>query len=256
MKSRLVVTSIDQTIEGKKVFENIEVPAAVKDTQATNKKYVDDQMSGLKTEQTNFVKKSGDTMTGPLIVPKDSHPVQGDLNKVISYEVQREIFLSKKEGGQMSQLIDMNNNFMENLKTPTENDHAVNKNYVDAKISGIKIPPSVDVSPYLKIDGTTDMQGNLDMGGNKIENVGTPLSHENDAAVNVMLFNRELNPFIANVVKTITNQYKKYVDDSHVSPSGSQKDVFRYLMEDADQSSSENNIQVIGIELILPIAHI
>ena len=81
------------------------------------------------------------------------------------------------------------------------------------------IPPAVDVSQYLKIDGTTDMQGNLDMGGNKIENVGTPLSHENDAAVNVMFFNRELNNSNSNLVKTITNQYKKYVDDSHISPS-------------------------------------
>ena len=46
-------------------------------------------------------KKSGDTMTGPLVVPKDNYPVKGDLNKVISYEAQREIFLSKKEGGRM-----------------------------------------------------------------------------------------------------------------------------------------------------------
>ena len=59
-KSSVVVTSIDQTVEGKKVFKNIEVPAAVKDTQAVNKKYVDDELSGL-------VKKSGDAMTGPLI---------------------------------------------------------------------------------------------------------------------------------------------------------------------------------------------
>ena len=55
LKSSILVSSIEQTIEGKKVFENIEVPAAVRDTNATNKKYVDDQISGLKTEQTNFV---------------------------------------------------------------------------------------------------------------------------------------------------------------------------------------------------------
>ena len=66
------------------------------------------------------------------------------------------------------------------------------------------------------------------MGGYKIENVGTPLTDENDTAVNVMFFNRELNASDANLVKTITNQYKKYVDDSRVSPSSSQKDVFRY----------------------------
>ena len=52
-------------------------------------------------------------MTGALIVPKVSYPVQGDLNKVINYDTQRENFLSKKEGGQMDQPIDMNNNYIE-----------------------------------------------------------------------------------------------------------------------------------------------
>ena len=130
LKSSLLVSSIEQTVKGKRVFE-VEVPAAVKDTQATNRKYVDDQISGLKTEQTNFVKKSGDTMTGDLIISKVSYPVQGDLNKVINYDTQRDIFLSKK-GGQMSQPIDMNNSFIENLKTPTANDHAATKGYTDS----------------------------------------------------------------------------------------------------------------------------
>ena len=103
MKSSILVSSIEQTIEHKKVFENIEVPAAVRDTQATNKKYVDDEIAKLRADQSsiytsNLVKKAGDTMTGPLIVPKVSYPVQGDLNKVINYDTQRDIFfLSKKK---------------------------------------------------------------------------------------------------------------------------------------------------------------
>ena len=36
-------------------------------------------------------------MTGPLIVPKVSYPVQGDLNKVINYDTQRDIFYRKKK---------------------------------------------------------------------------------------------------------------------------------------------------------------
>ena len=131
LKSSILVSSIEQTIEGKKVFNSVEVPAAVKDTQATNEKYVDERVSVLRTEHTNFVKKSGDTTTGPLIVQKESYPIQGNLNKVINYDTQRDIFFSKKEGGQMSQPIDMNNNFIENLKTPTATDHGVNKGYVD-----------------------------------------------------------------------------------------------------------------------------
>ena len=116
--------------------------------------------------------------------------------------------------------------------TPKLGNSAVNRNYVAKQLD-------------TKLDKT--FKADLDMGGYKIENVGTPLTNENDTAVDVMFFNRELNASNANLVKTITNQYKKYVDDSHVSPSRSQKDVFRYLMEDANESSSENNIQVAGI---------
>ena len=43
-KSSIVVTSIDQTIEGKKIFSDIEVPQPVRDNQARNKKYVDDKI--------------------------------------------------------------------------------------------------------------------------------------------------------------------------------------------------------------------
>ena len=136
LKSSIVVTSIDQTIEGTKLFTgNIEVPTAVTEGQATNKKYDDDalcKVSGVDTS--DLVKKSCNTMTGPLIVPLEPYPVRGNLNKVnkvISYETQREIFLSKKEGGRMSQLIDKGGFAVENLKTPTAIDHAVNKGYLE-----------------------------------------------------------------------------------------------------------------------------
>ena len=127
LKSSILVSSIEQTVEGKKVFRNIEAPKATKDTHAVNKKYVDNEFWG----HAGFVLKSGDTMSRDLIIPKESYPIQGDLNKVINYSAQRDIFLLKKEGGQMSQPIDMNNNFIENLKTPTANDPATNKSYVD-----------------------------------------------------------------------------------------------------------------------------
>ena len=155
--------------------------------------------------------------------------------------------MSKKEGGRMEQAIDMNNHHIENLKAPTANDHGVNKGYVDTLTSGLQIPPAVDTTQFLKLDGTTPLKADLDMGGHQIPNLGTPQTHDNDHAVNVGFFNQELNASNANLVKTMTSQFKKYVDDSQVAPSGSQKDVFRYLMQDANQSSSESNIIVQGI---------
>ena len=209
-KSSIVVTSIEQTNEGNKIFNSIEVPDATNAKNPITKKQLDGIIEkkgnhiamkgymrmGNKTiynlgnpinnsDAVNLgylksfaVKKSGDTMSGSLIVPKDSYPVQGDPNKVISYEAQREIFMSKKEGGRMEQPIDMGGFAIENLPAPTVNDHATNKSYVDSKI-----PPAVDTSQFLKLDGTKDMTGNLGMGGNKIKNVGTPSI--NSVATNV-----------------------------------------------------------------------
>ena len=217
-KSSVVVTSIDQTIEGKKIFNNIHVNNPTLDTQASNKKYVD----------TNFVAKSGDTMLGPLIVQKDDYPVQGNLNKVISYEAQREIFLSKKEGGKMEQAIDMNGFSIDNLPLPTDSDHACSKGYVDNNflkvgsdmdmrghsIKYLKFDKSdsaavrvaelnskadkSDLDDYLKLDGTKAMMGSLNMNNNRITRLPHPqladepvtrkfLAHTNTLFYNVFL---------------------------------------------------------------------
>ena len=75
-----------------------------------------------------------------------------------------------------------------------------------------------------------------------------PTTHEDDAAINVEFFNSELNASNLNLSTQITTAYKKYVNESHITPSGHfGENAFRYLMEDADESSSENNISVSGI---------
>ncbi|MCV6577190.1 MAG: hypothetical protein OIF58_15810, partial [Cohaesibacter sp.] len=134
--------------------------------------YVDNKIQELVIDHSNFVARSGDTMTGSLIVPKDNYPVQGDLNKVISYEAQREIFLSKKEGGRMEQPIDMGGFTIENLKSPTAADHATSKVYVDNKVNS-KADTS-DLDDYLKLDGTKAMMGGLNMNNNRITRLPDP----------------------------------------------------------------------------------
>ena len=89
-----------------------------------DKKYVDD-------ENATFVKKTGDTLSGDLILVHDSYPVQGHTNKAVSYETQREIFLSRKESFPMQADINMNNNFIQNVATPTSSHQGANKGYCD-----------------------------------------------------------------------------------------------------------------------------
>ena len=49
----------------------------------------------------------------------------------MSYETQREIFLSRKESFPMETDINMNNNFLQNVATPTTSHQGANKGYCD-----------------------------------------------------------------------------------------------------------------------------
>ena len=270
-KSSVVVTSIDQTIEGKKVFHDIEVPKPTLDNQASNKKYVDNKIQALVIDHSNFVARSGDTMTGSLIVPKDNYPVQGDLNKVISYEAQREIFLSKKEGGRIEQPIDMGGFTIENLKSPTAADHATSKVYVDNKVNS-KADTS-DLDDYLKLDGTEAMTGNMNMNNNRIVRLpdpqlaDEPVTRKFLTQTNTLFYNNFLdldgNAQMRGNIKMNNNHItgltnppnaddqatnKKYVDDNiskaNIEPSHTPKNVFQYLMNDVNEWSTEYNVKV------------
>ena len=199
-KSELMVTSVEQTVTGKKVFENIEVHDPTSNNQAANKSYADTKLS-----------LTGGTMTGDLILPHHNYPIPGNTNKVINYESQREIFLSRRESFPMQADINMNNNFIQNIATPTlshqvtnkgycdynflnrqkggvlmgplsmnRNDlfeipapkygnSAVNKNYVDGEIT------KIDTTQFVKKVGDT-MTGVLNMNGNQIIQLKEPVS--------------------------------------------------------------------------------
>ena len=204
-KSELMVTSVEQTVMGKKVFENIEVHDPTSNNQAANKSYADTKLS-----------LTGGTMTGDLILPHHNYPIPGNTNKVINYESQREIFLSRQESFPMLADINMNNNFIQNIATPTsshqatnkgycdynflsrqkggvlmsslsmnQNDlfeipapkygnSAVNKNYIDTEIT--KVHQNLDLTPFLRKDGQRAMTGSLNMNGNQIIRLKEPVS--------------------------------------------------------------------------------
>ena len=280
LKSSIMVTSIDQTIEGKKIFHDIQVPTPTIDGHASNKAYVDNEISNA-IDNFNYVEKSGDTMIGPLIVPKDNYPIQGDLNKVISYETQREIFLSKKEGGKMLQPIDMNGFSIDNLTFPTSSDQACSKGYLDTELNH-KVNIS-DLNDYMRIDGSRSMTGTINMNNNRITNLPSPyLSTEpatKDYVTTVMnhlpslfldrqgkssmLGNLNMNNHKISNVKTPSNDdestNKKYVDSqiskANIKPSHNLKNAFKYLMDDVNEWSSEYNIKVLSFSDLAESPH-
>ena len=180
-----------------------------------DKDYVDFEITKQNALINNtFVKKTGDQMNGDLILPHDSYPVGGNTNKAISYESQREIFLSRQESFPMQADINMNNNFIQNIATPTSSHQVTNKGYCDYNflnrqsggvlmgplsmnrndLTGIpdtpkfgysavnknyvdaKIP-SVDSTQFVKKAGDR-MNGDLDMDSHFVKNVGINLSDD------------------------------------------------------------------------------
>ena len=258
----------DYDMQNKKL---VNVEKGTNNDDVVTKSQLDSEIAKIPSaDTTQFVKKTGDTMTGSLVVPKDNYPVQGNLNKVISYELQREIFLSKKEGGSMLQSLDMNNHFITNIKDPVNSDHGVNKKYVDNQLAK-KLDKGAEIDMknksiinlnfstnqrdaacvefvnyrlsetqknYLKLDGTTSMSGDLNLNNNKIVNLQTD-SKNSKSAVNVELMENEITG--------LRNLVTQKIHESHIINSGQKKDAFRYLMENDDESSSESNIQVLGI---------
>ena len=310
-KSELMVTSVEQTVTGKKVFENIEVHDPTSNNQAANKSYADTKLS-----------LTGGTMTGDLILPHHNYPIPGNTNKVINYESQREIFLSRQESFPMQADINMNNNFIQNIATPTsshqvtnkgycdynflnrqkggvlmgplsmnQNDltgipntpkfgySAVNKNYVDGEISKIL---GTDTSPFLKIDGSRAMTGNLDMGDHSIQKVGDPANSDDVATKNYV--DAEIGyistPFlkidgsramtgilnmnthkISNVVNpefdtdVVNKQYlENKLIESHLQPSGP-SNIFHFLMNDTSKFSSIREIIIGSFSDVEKVAH-
>ena len=182
-----------------------------------DKDYVDFEITKQNALINNtFVKKTGDQMNGDLILPHDSYPVEGNTNKAISYETQREIFISRKETFPMETDINMNNNFIQNVATPTSSHQATNKGYCDynflsrqkgGRIMGslsmnqndlfeipapkygnsatnknyvdteiTKVHQNLDLTPFLRKDGQRAMTGSLNMNGNQIIRLKEPVS--------------------------------------------------------------------------------
>ena len=258
----------DYDMENKKL---VNVKQGTNNNDVVTKSQLDSEIARIPSvDATQFVKKTGATMNGDLILQPQPYPIHGNTDKAISYNTARNIFLSKKEGGSMLQSLDMNNHFITNIKDPVNSDHGVNKKYVDNQlakkldkdttidmkdnaITNVKFPVNQkDVATveyitqritnsqknYLKLDGTTSMSGDLNLNNNKIINLQTD-SKNSKSAVNVELMENEITD--------LRNLVTQKIHESQIINSGQKKDAFRYLMENDDESSSELNIQVLGI---------
>ena len=245
----IIIDQTNQTINGVKTFSR--AITMTQEGSANNHLVTKGYVDGHSTNA-NYLKVDGSVaMSGDLNM--NEQRVKNTLDPTDEQDTVNKRYLESqltdylKRNGQSPMTFDLNMNSYKivNLEDPNNDGDATNKKYVKDEIAKI---PSIDTSNFLKKDGSVAMTGNLNMATNKITNLGTPSTNEDDAAINVGFFNSELNTSNQNLSTQITTAYKKYVNESHVTPSGHfGENAFRYLMEDADESSSENNISVSGI---------
>ena len=264
-KSEVMVTSVEQTVTGKKVFENIEVHDPTSNNQATNKHYVDHnflnritggQIGGdldmrgntikyLKLDNTESaaarvaelnlkLNRSGDKMDGDINM--NNNFIQNIATPTTSHQGVNKgycdyNFLNRQKGGVIMGPLSMNRNDLIGIPdTPKYGYSAVNKNYVDGEIGKIA---SVDTTQLIKKDGSVPMAADLDMGTHKISNVVNP---EFDTDV-------------------VNKQYlENKLIESHLQPSGP-SNIFHFLMNDTSKFSSIREIIIGSFSDVKKVAH-
>ena len=181
-------------------------------------------------------------------------------DSLVSFEEVNENFLSRQEEFPMQTQLNMNHNSITNLKDPEFGGEAATKKYVDDIEN--KLLSDVALELIKKID-----IGEIDMKGERIINLGNPL-HSSDA-INTTYLHSFMSAYLNTDGGTMEGQIdmnnnkiinlpeptsakdaatKDFVEKSHVSQSGLQKNVFLYQMTDVNESSSESNITVTGIK--------
>ena len=206
--------------------------------------------------------------------------VDGKLNTKADKSVLSQYI--KRDGSvQMVGNLQMNGKRITGLSNvPYYNGEATNKRYVDTKLNDKANKSDLnnkadksDLDDYLKLDGTTPMQGGLNMNNKRITRLPDPqladepvtrkfLTSTNTLFYNIFLDldgNSKMRGNIKMNDKRITGltnppnaddeaTNKKYVDDniskSNIKPSHSPKNVFQYLMNDVNEWSSEYGVKV------------
>ena len=186
--------------------------------------------------------------------------LKAHYDSLVSFEEVNENFLSRQEEFPMQTQLNMNHNSITNLKDPQFGGEAATKKYVDDIET--KLLSDVALELIKKID-----IGEIDMKGERIINLGNPL-YSSDA-INTSYLHNFMSAYLNTDGGTMEGQIdmnnnkiinlpeptsakdaatKDFVEKSHVSQSGLQKNVFLYQMTDVNESSSESNITVTGIK--------
>ena len=193
----------------------------------------------------------------------------------------------KKNSPEVGADFDMKGFAIKNMKvTPGNDASATSRKYVDGKLN-TKADKN-DLNGYLKLDGTSQMQGNLQMNNKRITRLPIPQLGDEAATKNYvsitmnhlpnlfldqrgtskMLGNLQMND---NRISGLTNPpnahdeavNKKYVDEnisksssgSSIKPSHTPKNVFQYLLDEVNEWTTEYGVKVGSINDLAESPH-
>ena len=219
--SETMVTSVDQTVTGKKVFQNIEVPNPTSNNHPASKRYVDQNFISSSGGQVNgdldmrghtikFLKLdnsessaarvaelkkkvdiSGSTMTGNLNLG-NQQIVNLGFNINNNSDVVNLGFCDTKYLQKVSDSdLDLDDHRVKNNLPPVADKDLTTKKYVDDEIAKVPQSGGSSSTQFIRRDGTVSMTADLDLGGNKISNLKSPES-DNDA-VNREYLNQKIS---------------------------------------------------------------
>ena len=186
---------------------------------------------------------------------------QSDLNQYLKLDGSK----------QMSGNLQMNGKRVVGLtNVPAYNGEATNKRYVDNKLND-KADKN-DLNRYLKLDGTSEMQGDLQMNNKRITrlplpNLGVEAAKKNYVTITMnhlpnLFLDRQGKSSMLGDLQMNNHQItglsdpdsdddatnKKYVDShvskSNIKPTHTPKNVFRYLMDDINEWTTEYGVKV------------
>ena len=218
LKSSLVITSIEQTIEGKKVFSDIHVSSPTLNSQAVSKYYVDynflnrltgGQIGGdldMRGHSIKYLKLDKSDHAAVRVSELNLKADKSDLDDYLKLDGTKA----------MTDNLNMNNNRILRLPHPLLSDEPATKGYVSQLNNNL-------FNNYLDLQGIRKMEGNLNMNNHMITNVKTPLNDSD--AIN-----------------------KGYFDNHSIQPAHPQKNALDYIMDDVDQTSSEYGIEIDKID--------
>ena len=133
----------------------------------------------------------------------------------------------------------MKNHSITNLDLPSNPKDVTCVEFVNDRIN-------VEAKKYVKVDASNSMTANLNL--NDIEIINLKTEEKNiKSAVNVGYVRNKVNTAKGDVTAGLKSYIDTKIKESHITSSTNKKDVFRYLRENAGESSSENNIRVTGI---------